>query len=100
MNQVGLTERELNILRGAFGEHPSITRVRVFGSRAKLTHRPNSDVDLAVWSDSGAQLPPGLALDLDELPLPYIFDVIAFEAITSPDLRDHIERVGVDVFQR
>ncbi|HTG45994.1 MAG TPA: nucleotidyltransferase domain-containing protein, partial [Verrucomicrobiae bacterium] len=31
-----------------FRRHPEVTRVILFGSRAKGTHRPSSDVDLAL----------------------------------------------------
>lgn len=39
-----------------------------------------------------------IAAELEELPLPYRFDVKALEAIGHGPLREHIWRVGVRVF--
>ena len=36
-----------------------------------------------------------IASELDELPLPYRFDVLALETLENPALREHIARVGV-----
>jgi hypothetical protein len=35
---------------------------------------------------------------LDDLPLPYRFDVRALNAITLMPLREHIERVGIAIY--
>jgi len=47
-----------------------------------------------VADDLAAQ---AIALRLDELPLPYNYDVKAFAAITLASLREHIERVVRDL---
>jgi len=36
--------------------------------------------------------------ELDELPLPYRFDVKPFASIRLQALRDHIERVGIPLY--
>jgi hypothetical protein len=41
-----------------------------------------------------------LALDLDELPLPYRFDLVSLERIQHPPLAEHILRVGVVLYER
>jgi len=95
----GLSERELTLLRGVFARHPDLTAVRLFGSRAKGTHTPRSDIDLAVWGNAFTDLrAEGIASDLDELPLPYKFDVRHFDSITLPALREHIERFGIPIW--
>ena len=71
----------------------SVTRAAIFGSRAKGNHRSNSDVDIAVW---GNDLNIGRILtELDELPMPYKFDVVDYEKISGVAIREHIDRVGV-----
>jgi uncharacterized protein len=82
-----------------FRSHPNVEAVRVFGSRAKGTHAPQSDVDLALWGDVPTLEAEAIAAELDELPLPYRYDVRAFEAITLEPLREHIERVGVPIYR-
>ena len=89
---------ELALLIGVFRRHPEITAVRLFGSRAKGTHTPHSDIDLALWGDVDALQTETIAAELDELPLPYHYDVQAFSAIKFPPLREHIERVGIPLY--
>ena len=72
--------------------------VRLFGSRAKGTHTPRSDVDLAIWGDVDAIRAEAISAELDELPLPYHFDVKPFGLIKLASLRDHIQRVGLAVY--
>jgi uncharacterized protein len=98
MNAPALTERELGLLNQVFRRHPEILAVRLFGSRAKGTHTPRSDVDLAIWGDVDAIRAEAISAELDELPLPYHFDVKPFGLIKLESLRDHIQRVGLAVY--
>lgn len=72
-------------------------RAIVYGSRAKGTHRPNSDVDIALDGDISPLEAESIAGDLDELPLPYRFDVLTIRHITNEAVLEHIKRVGVDL---
>jgi predicted nucleotidyltransferase len=100
MSDFGLDERALRLMRGVFEKHPSIARVCVFGSRAKGTFRSESDVDLAIFGDVDGVLASLVAGELDELPLPYRFDVHAYPCIKHAPLLEHIDRVGVPFFVR
>jgi len=57
------------LLRGVFRQHPEITAVKLFGSRAKGTQAPNSDIDLAIWGTVDALGAAAIAAELDELPV-------------------------------
>jgi predicted nucleotidyltransferase len=94
MREIGLSARELELLDGVFRRYPDIQRLLLYGSRAIGTHNPQSDIDLALIGVKNALEVEGVALELDELPLPYRFDVRAFEGIRNALLRAHIERVG------
>ena len=98
MRTLPLEPREAALLAGVFRAHPEISEVRIFGSRAKGTHKPESDVDLALWGDVTALKAESIAAELDELPLPYRFDVVAFDLIKLQPLREHIERVGIRLY--
>ena len=71
----------------------------LYGSRAKETHRPGSDIDLTL---KGNTLTTGWLMDLaskiDDLLLPDEVDLSIFEHIDNPNLIDHINRVGKVVF--
>ena len=93
-----MTAQELALITAVFRRHPEVLSATLFGSRAKGTHTSRSDVDLAV---TGAVDPLGaesIAADLDALPLPYRFEVHSFDHIVHPELREHIERVGIVVY--
>jgi len=98
MNPPALPPVALVLIQGVFRRHPEVTAVRLFGSRAKGTHRPESDVDLAVWGEVDALRAQRIAAELDELPLPFRYDVQPFTAIRHAPLREHIERVGVVIY--
>jgi predicted nucleotidyltransferase len=93
-----LTPAELELLRSVFRRHPEIRTVKLFGSRAKGTHTARSDIDLALWGEVDALRSAAIAAELDELPLPYTYDVRPFASLSLPSLREHIERVGVAIY--
>jgi predicted nucleotidyltransferase len=98
MNTPHLKPDELALLRRVFHRHPEIKTVKLFGSRAKGTNSPSSDIDLAVWGDVDALRAESIAAELDELPTAYKYDVKPFHLIKLLPLRDHIERVGIIVY--
>lgn len=94
---LGLTDAERAAIRDVIARHTAITRARIFGSRARGTAKHNSDVDIALDGEITPLLAAGIARELDELPLPYRFDVVVINTITSEPLLAHIEGVGVDM---
>lgn len=96
----GLDERTRSLLGSVLERHPSILEARVFGSRALGTHRPESDIDLALYGDVDDALAARVAGELDELPLPYQLDVRAYCCVRHEGLRAHIDRVGRAIFVR
>ena len=93
----GLAPRELDLIRGVLARHPAITGAILFGSRAKGTAGPASDVDLALEGIADPLQAAAVASELEELPLPYRFDVQALAAIRHRPLLEHIARVGVRI---
>jgi predicted nucleotidyltransferase len=91
---------ELALLRLVFHRHPEIKTVKLFGSRAKGTHAPSSDIDLALWGEVDALGAESIAAELDELPTAYKYDVKPFHLIKLQPLREHIERVGITVYPK
>ena len=92
---ITLTDREASLISSVLNQHPEVSQVKLFGSRAKGCHTPASDIDLALWGASALQA-ESIAAELDELPLPYRFDIKAFESIKQDSLREHIQRKGID----
>ena len=92
---IALTDREASLISSVLNLHPEVSQVKLFGSRAKGCHTPASDIELALWGVDALQA-ESIAAELDELPLPYRFDIKAFESIKQDSLREHIQRRGID----
>ncbi len=101
MNPYGIPTEDLAALLKIFESNESIQEVILFGSRAKGNFNVGSDIDLAI---KGPHLTVNnllkLSAELDELFLPYQFDLVIFERIQETKLTEHIERVGVLLYKR
>ena len=95
MTEPPLQPSELELICSVLRRSPAVQSATLYGSRAKGTHTSRSDVDLALAGPLGALGAEAIAAELEELPLPYHFDVQALAAITHVPLLAHIERVGV-----
>jgi predicted nucleotidyltransferase len=95
VKDVGLCPDELQRIRDVFRRAPDVIEVRLYGSRAKGISQPGSDIDLALVGVRDRLRAEAIAEELEELPLPYRFDVKAYDAIAYAPLREHIARVGV-----
>jgi len=89
-----LSNTEIALITGVIRRHPEVSAVKLFGSRAKGTQTDRSDIDLALWGVDALRA-EAVAAELDDLPLPYHFDVVPFDLIKQDSLREHIERVGM-----
>ena len=96
----GLTDETLELIRSVFERYSQISCVKVFGSRALNTYRPNSDVDLVCWGESDPLVIGSIKSQLDELPLPYLFDLQSYESISHLELKEHIDRHAKPLFVR
>lgn len=99
MNGPYLTDHEISLVRDVFSRHAEVSAAILYGSRAKGTHSQRSDVDLALTGDVTPLEAEAIAGELDELPLPYRFDVQPVARITHPPLREHIARVGICIYR-
>lgn len=97
----GLTPEILRSLHRIFQSYGEITSVLLYGSRAKGTFHAGSDVDITIQGDGITDSLVGkIEDDVDELFLPYTFDISSWDLIDNRDLRSHIERVGVVIYRK
>ncbi|MDA3950571.1 MAG: HI0074 family nucleotidyltransferase substrate-binding subunit [Spirochaeta sp.] len=96
----GLRGEENQAIRAVFSGYPAVRHVVVYGSRAKGTHNPGSDIDLSIReSDVDAELMSRIETSLDDLGLPYLIDLSVYDQIENLELREHIDRVGVSFYR-
>ena len=97
----GLTEKTISQIVEVLEHFPELNEALLFGSRAKRTHKPGSDIDLAlVGNDLDWRITGKIYDHLDDLLLPYRFSLTKYDASTDPDVAAHIARVGILLFQR
>ena len=97
----GLKEHTIEKMNGVFAQFPEVEKVMLYGSRAKGTYRPGSDIDLTLMGSAlNLKTLFRIETELDDLLLPYMIDLSIFEHIDNPDLLDHIRRVGKVFYQR
>jgi len=94
IEQFGLESESLALIRHVFHGHPEVHEVKIFGSRAMGRFNNYSDVDLALWGNLNECLIARIMGELDELPMPYTFDVKAYESIKHEPLKRHIDEFG------
>jgi predicted nucleotidyltransferase len=100
MPDFGLKENVILSITDVFRNDPRIHGAAVFGSRAKGDHKPYSDVDIVLYGDLNPIDVERVTCDLDELPFVYNFDVVAYGLVNNPELRQHIEKVGVSIYEK
>lgn len=92
----GLKEAVIKNIHGVFSRHPELEKVILYGSRAKGNFKPGSDIDLALIGDRLTHSQVNrISNELDELLLPYTFDLSLHRQITNLDLLAHIDQVGI-----
>ncbi len=91
----GLDESTIHKIHQIFEKYPQIDEVIIFGSRAKGHYKNGSDVDLALKGNNlNLKTINQISIELDDLLLPYTFDLLALSSVTNPELLEHIERIG------
>jgi predicted nucleotidyltransferase len=97
----GLPAAAVAKIHQALASFPAIEQATLYGSRAMGRHRPGSDIDLTL-TGVGLDARTLAQLDgaLDDLLLPWRFDLSLQSALQSPELIDHIERVGQLFYRR
>jgi predicted nucleotidyltransferase len=95
----GLKEHTILKIQSVLDNFPEIEEAVLYGSRAKGNYKNGSDIDLTLkGKDLNLLLLGKVDEQLDDLLLPYTFDLSIYHQISSPALLDHISRVGKTFF--
>ena len=97
----GLKQNQINAINCIFKEFNAIERVIIYGSRAKGTYKPGSDIDLVIeGNDLTFSELMSVENKLDDLLLPYKIDLSKKTSISSEELLKHIQRVGKVFYEK
>lgn len=101
-NRFGLFEADLQNVISVLTQFPEVEYASIFGSRAKGNFKNGSDVDIAL---KGKQLSFMIVARInsilnEETSMPYKFDVLNYETITNNELKEHIDRIGLVIYNK
>jgi len=97
----GIKESEFDMILDIFNKYPEIQRVILYGSRAKGNYKQFSDVDITLVGDMLTNsIMYKVSFDIDDLLLPYQFDISIFKTLSNQDLIEHIKRKGVVIYSK
>lgn len=96
MVDTGIKENVLESIR-AVARRCGVSRVVLFGSRARGEHRSKSDIDLAVFG--GDQVRFALDVEEEEAPTLLSFDFVNMDGPISQELKERVAREGVVLYE-
>jgi nucleotidyltransferase substrate binding protein (TIGR01987 family) len=97
----GIEESIFEQIVGVLRDNPLVEEAIIYGSRAKGVQKTGSDIDLVLKGQSlSLEDLNRITLELDNLLLPYTFDLSIHHHIDDQNLLDHVQRVGRTLFRR
>jgi len=101
---LGISEKAFNILQTTIAASRGVVKAKVFGSRAKGCAKEGSDIDLCLYveKDNSFTIKDKLNIirKFEESSLPYKVDVFVFGELQNESLKEHIELVGITIYER
>ncbi len=98
ISEFGLEPGEVEKIQMILSNHPEIDKAIVYGSRAKGNYKPYSDIDISLVGNINLTLQQKIEVELDDLLLPYKFDISIYNQIENQELIEHIGRVGKEIY--
>jgi len=100
VENTGLTETDYAKIISVFERFAALEKVVLYGSRAKGNYSQYSDIDIVLAGNGlDLKIKQHIELALDDLYLPYYFDVSILSKIDNADLVAHINRVGIEIYK-
>jgi predicted nucleotidyltransferase len=98
----GLSEKDIAKIQAVLRRYPQVKKAILYGSRAKGTYKPGSDIDLTLvgGDDLDLSVLSHIMEEIDDLLLPYMFDLSLLSRISDPEVLGHIRRVGVVFYEK
>ena len=100
-NPFGLRQSDLAHIIKTLSQFDTIDKATIFGSRAKGNYSNGSDVDIAIKGTIDFRTVAKLSYLLNqESFMPYKFDIVNYTKTQHNDLKEHIDRVGILIYDK
>lgn len=97
----GLKPHVIDQITSALRAYPEVELAILYGSRAKGNFRDGSDIDLTLTGKALTyRLMTRIEDKIDDLLLPYLFDISILSHIENPNVVEHIHRVGITFYKK
>ncbi len=97
----GIEQENLDKINSVFNKYLEVKKAILYGSRAKGNYKPHSDIDISlIGKKLTLSQQFAIEIELDDLLLPYKMDISIFHKIENKELKDHINRVGITLYNR
>jgi len=93
----GISQTTFDKIKKIIFSVQGVDEVILYGSRAKGNYREGSDIDITIKGKLNFDDLVKLSAKLDDLNLPWKIDLSLYSHITSEELLNHIDRVGIAV---
>ncbi len=102
MLRFGLEENDIQAICAILGRYPQVEKAILYGSRAKGDYKTGSDIDLTLVGGEELTFKVLYRImdEIDDLLLPYSFDISIFHNISDTDVVEHIKRVGMTFYKK
>jgi len=97
----GLSEETITSIEQVFRAHAEVEQAIIYGSRAKGNYKPTSDIDITLKGNSlSSSIIGQITWELDDLLLPYTFDISIYDQTDNEILKKHIDDEGILLYSR
>lgn len=96
----GLSDSVVQKIQSVFSSFAGIEKAVLYGSRAMGTYREGSDIDITLKADLSFDQLLSIEKKLDDLMLPYTFDLSIYSKLSNKDFIKHIDRVGISFYTK
>ncbi len=98
----GLSDETVQKIHSVFAQYPQVEEAVLYGSRARGDYKNGSDIDLTLQGDDTLThtVLSKIAIDIDDLLLPYTIDLSIFTKISNADLLIQIKHAGITFYKK
>ncbi|MCL1944922.1 MAG: nucleotidyltransferase domain-containing protein [Firmicutes bacterium] len=100
MNSIGISKHAFCTIVDIISQFDCVNSAKVFGSRAKGNYKKYSDIDICLFGKISSIDIGRINSLLDDCSIIYICDVLAYDTISNQELKDHIDRVGITIYNK